>query len=179
MFDFLLFVVAAAVQTSAGSNADAPAPSAVPEAEATAQAESSPAVPVFLAPESKLTAEPQVPTGKFTTAVEIKPILGATRGNWIAVREYGGQDVLYVTHLWSWRCGLVQMKIGLNGAAPEVWDMPPCHEDQPAPNMIGETDGLPYRSFVLGSIEKIDVELTYDDLSVESHSYDRAGVLMP
>lgn len=177
MFDFLLFVIAAAVQTSAGSDSDAVATQVASQVETTAEA--SPAVPVFLAPESKLTAEPQVPTGKFTTAVEVKPILGATRGNWIAVREYDGQDLLYVTHLWSWRCGLVQMKIGLNGAAPEVWDMPPCHEDQPAPNMIGESDGLPYRSFVLGSIEKIDVELTYDDLSVESHSYDRAGVLMP
>lgn len=126
-----------------------------------------------------LVAEEQVASGKFTTALEVKPILNATRANWIAVREYDGQDLIYVTHLWSWRCGLVQMRIGLNGAAPEIWDLPDCHVDQPVPNMMADEDGLPYRVFPLGSVSEVVVELTYDDLTTVTAKYDRQGVLIP
>lgn len=124
-------------------------------------------------------AEPQVPSGKFTTAVEVQPILNATRANWIAVREYNGQDLIYVTHLWSWRCGLVEIRIGLNGAAPEIWDLPDCHLDEPAPNMIAEQDGLPYRVFPLNSVNEVIVVITFDDLTSASATYDRQGVLIP
>lgn len=61
-------------------------------------------------------AEPQEDSGKLTTAVEVQPILNATRVNRITVRECNGQGLVYVTHLWSWRCGLVELRIGLNGA---------------------------------------------------------------
>ena len=124
-------------------------------------------------------AEPQVATGKFTTALEVKPILTATRANWVAVREYDGQDLIYVTHLWAWRCGLVELRIGLNGEAPEIWELPECHEDQPAPNMMAETDGLPYRVFPLNFVEQVEVVLTYDDLSSDTATFDRHGVLIP
>ena len=165
MIEVLLFLAAAAAQSSDGQGA--------------ADGQFAEAPPAFLAPESNLVAEPQVPTGKFTTAVEIKPILGATRGNWVGVREYDGQDLLYVTHLWSWRCGLVELRIGINGATPEVWPLPICHEDQPAPNAILEQDGLPYGVFDLGSVQTIDVELTYDDLNSESASFERQAVKIP
>ena len=136
--------------------------------------------PVFLKPAGQaLVAEPQTPTGKFTTATEVRPILGATRGSWVAVREYDGQDLLYVTHLWSWRCGLAQIRIGLNGAEPEVWPLPPCHADQSSPNAIQEGDGLPYRSFPLGSVQSVHVEVTYDDLAVEDAGFERAAIKMP
>lgn len=129
-------------------------------------------VPVF-------EAEPQVATGKFTTALEVKPILNATRANWIGVREYGGQDLVYVTHLWSWRCGLVEMRIGLNGATPQPWPLPDCHMDLPVPNMIAESDGLPFRAFPLNSIHQIEVFVTYDDLTSQSATFDRQGVMIP
>ena len=137
-------------------------------------------LPVFPTPAPpELRAQPQVPTGKFTTALEVKPILNATRGNWIAVREFNGQDLVYVTHLWSWRCGLLELRIGINGATPEPWPLPQCRLDQPAPNAMLEEDGLPYRAFAPGSVSRIDVQITYDDLDTDSASFDRQGVLIP
>lgn len=128
---------------------------------------------------SHLAAEPQVPTGKFTTATEVRPILTATKSSWVAVREYGGEDLLYVTQIWAWRCGLVEMKVGVNGALPQVWPLPPCHIETGAPNAITEADGLPYARFPLGSIETVEVQLTFDDLGTDTGLFARSTVLMP
>ena len=138
------------------------------------------AVPAAPAPEtSTLVAEPQVPTGRFTTAVEVKPILAATRAAWISKREFNGQDLIYVTHLWSWRCGLVEMRVGLNGAPPEIWPLPMCHENEQTPNAIKEQDGLPFREFPVGSIERVEVMITFDDLTTDHAVYDGNGLLQP
>lgn len=158
MIDVILAIIAASARPGAGNGAP----------ETTAM--SAPA-PVQTAP----AAEPQEATGRFTTAAEVKPILSATRANWIHVREFNGQDLLYVTHLWSWRCGLAQVKLGVNGAAPEVWPLPECHLDEGFPNMIKEEDGMPYRSYPLGSIQQIAVEVTFDDLTAESLTFGRDG----
>ena len=131
------------------------------------------------APPSALVAEEQVATGKFLTALEVKPILTATKGSWVAVRDYNGQDLVYVTHLWAWRCGLVQIEMAVNGGAFEVWPMPDCHVDSPTPGAITESDGLPYRSYAAGSVQQLDVRITYDDLSVDTVSVARGAVLMP
>lgn len=125
-----------------------------------------------------LVAEPQEPSGKFTTATEVKPILGATKSSWVAVREYDGQDLLYVTQILSWRCGLLEMKVGLNGAPPERWDLPECHLDLPMPGALLDGDGAPYRGYELGSIQQIEVELIYDDLSTDRAVFSRDAVKM-
>ncbi|UXX84154.1 hypothetical protein [Roseovarius pelagicus] len=124
-------------------------------------------------------AEPQTPSGKFTTATEVKPILGMTKGNWVAVREYDGQDLLYFTHLLSWRCGLHQIRYSLNGGPVQVWPMPPCLDGTSMPNAIRTEDGMPYIAQPLGSIGSVRVELLYDDLSEESAEFSRSDVLMP
>ncbi|MEC9311132.1 MAG: hypothetical protein VYA97_05190 [Pseudomonadota bacterium] len=111
----------------------------------------------------------------FTTAAEVKPILAATRANWISVRDFNGQDLVYVTHLWSWRCGLARIRLSINDGGPEIWPLPPCHLDQAAPNAIHEEDGLPYRAFAPGSVETITIELTYDDMTVETQTVNRQG----
>ncbi|UWQ48639.1 hypothetical protein K3720_11915 [Leisingera caerulea] len=162
MIDVILAIIAASAQPGADNG--------VPETAAV----SAPAPA-----QTALAAEPQQATGRFTTATEVKPILSATRANWIHVREFNGQDLLYVTHLWSWRCGLAQVRLGVNGAAPEIWPLPKCHLDEGFPNMIKEEDGMPYRSYPLGSIQQIAVEVTFDDLTVESLAFGRDGQPLP
>lgn len=161
---------------------DAMPDASVPDVSAS-RAEQAPepvAPPAFLTPaEPQLVAEPQVPTGKFTTALEVKPILNATRGNWITVREFNGRDLLYVTHLWSWRCGLLELRVGLNGNPPEPWPLPECHMDAATPAAILDTDGLPYRDFQPGSIAMIEVQITYDDLTTDRAKYNRQGIQIP
>lgn len=126
-----------------------------------------------------LQAEPQTPSGKFTTAAEVKPILEATKGNWVAVRDYDGKDWLYVTHLWSWRCGLKAMAISVNGETMQNWPMPPCHEQFTTPNAVLEDDGLPVLTFRQGSVQTITIQVVYDDLSMDVASFERGNVLIP
>ncbi|ROU00228.1 hypothetical protein EAT49_13305 [Histidinibacterium lentulum] len=123
--------------------------------------------------------EPQVPTGRFTTAVEVKPILAATRGSWVAVREWEGQDWVYFTHLLSWRCGLHEIRFGLNGAPPEeILEMEPCHEETMQPNAL--ISDLPiWRTYPPGSVQSITMEVTFDDNTTERHEVTRAEILLP
>lgn len=126
-----------------------------------------------------LVADPQVPSGKFTTAAEVKPILTATKGNWVAVRDYDGKDWLYVTHIWSWRCGLKAMAISVNGEAMQNWPMPPCHEQYQTPNAVLEDDGIPALTFRQGSVQTITIQIVYDDLSMDAATFERGNVLIP
>ena len=165
MFEIFLTVLALAVQ-GGGSGETAQS-----EATVTGQAEET-------AP-AALVAEPQESTGKFTTATEVRPILNATKGNWIAVREFDGKDLVYVTQILAWRCGLVELTLQINEGTPEIWDLPPCHEDTASPNAILAEDGLPYRAYPLGSVQSVTIGLTYDDLSTDGATFQRAQVLMP
>jgi len=126
-------------------------------------------------------AEDQTPTGQFTTATEVKPILGMTKGNWVAVRNYEGQDLLYFTHLMSWRCGLWDVRYGLNGAAAtETLAMEPCHLDSNSPNsMTMVEEYLPYISLPENSVESVTIAITYDDSTVETASFERAAIQIP
>ena len=115
----------------------------------------------------------------FTTAAEVKPILGATKANWVAVREFDGQDLLYFTHLESWRCGLDQIRYFVNQGKPSVWQTEPCYEDTPTPNALKLQDHLPYTVLPLGSIEQVTVEITYDDGTIERETFERASIMTP
>lgn len=125
--------------------------------------------------------EPQEPTGQFTTAVEVRPILEMTKGNWVAVRDYDGQDLLYFTHLLSWRCGLWDITYGLNGnPADTVFPMEPCNTDFPQPNaMIDVVNYLPFVTYPAGSIESVTVQIIYDDGTADSVHFNRNEILTP
>lgn len=117
----------------------------------------------------------------FTTAAEVGPILEMTRANWVAVREYDGKDLVYFTHLLSWRCGLTEIRYGLNGAAPEtLLPMEPCYEDEAQPNALKIDQGIEiYLTEPLQSVQSLDILLKLDDGSETTASYQRKAVLMP
>lgn len=122
---------------------------------------------------------PQVAAAQqFTTAPEVRPILQATKGAWVAVREYDGQDLVYFTQLLSWRCGLSEIRYGLNGApAQTVFPMEPCYDGTAMPNAV-KSDAI-YLRAPLGAVQAITVQLIYDDGGTEEASFARAQVLMP
>lgn len=128
---------------------------------------------------SGLEAEPQAPSGKFLTATEVKPILDATKANWVAVRDYEGQDWLYVTHLWSWRCGLKALAISVNGEGLQNWPLPACHTQFTTPNAVLEDDGLPVMTFGQNTVQTVTIQIVYDDLSMDVATFERGNVLIP
>lgn len=118
-------------------------------------------------------------SAQFLTAAQVKPILNATKGNWIAVREYNGQDLLYFTHILSWRCGLSGMRYGVNTDTPDKdWDIGACDEETANPNSLNP-DQLIYTGFDLQSIQSVVIELTYDDGSIETEHFQRKAILIP
>lgn len=116
----------------------------------------------------------------FTTAAEVRPILEATRANWVALREYDGQDLLYFTHLIAWRCGLNGVTFSVNDdSAAMPWIMEPCHEGTAQPNAIMAEGILPYVALPLGRVRSVTVAVELDDGTVLRQGFDRAAVLMP
>ncbi len=125
--------------------------------------------------------EPQVPTGKYTTAVEVRPIIGMTKSNWASVRLYEGQDLLYFTSLLTWRCGLWDIRYGINGApADQVLEMEPCHEDTAQPNAMTDPATYPiWATFPGETIENVYIEVVFDDGTADFARFDRNQILIP
>lgn len=121
--------------------------------------------------------EEQVATGRFLTALEVKPILGATKANWVGLREYGGQDLLYFTHLLAWRCGLHQIRFAVNDGPEEVFRAEPCYADTAQPNAIS-TDA-PYLVFPPGSVLNVRIRLVLDDGTEDTAEFQRTAILIP
>jgi len=118
--------------------------------------------------------------GGFTTAGEIRPILNATKPNWIAVREFNGHDLVYFTQIEAWRCGLEALKYGLNSdSANQTFTMEPCHESDASPNAMTVEGHMPYITEPLGSVEKVTIELLYDDGTTDVTTFQRDAVEIP
>lgn len=112
----------------------------------------------------------------FTTAAEVRPILAATKSNWIAVRQYDGADLLYFTNLLAWRCGLESIAYAVNGAPAETLDIEPCHEGEAQPNAQLVENYFPFVTLPLGSIQSVDVTITFDDGPSETVNFQRKNI---
>lgn len=116
----------------------------------------------------------------FTTAAEVRPILEATRANWVALRDYDGQDLLYFTHLVAWRCGMTRVTFSVNALAGDMeWIMEPCYEGTAQPNAIKAEGVLPYVALPQGLVQSVAVMIELDDGTFLKHAFDRAAILMP
>ena len=147
-------------------------------ASASAVASAAPVTETAPTPEPTREPEPQVPTGKFTTAIEVRPILDVTKANWAAVRLYNGQDLVYFTGLLSWRCGLWDIRYGINGEAPtQVFEMEPCYLDMAQPNALNDVvNFLPYITLPPESVSSLTVEIRFDDGTTDTATYERAQI---
>lgn len=116
----------------------------------------------------------------FTTAAEVRPILQATKPNWVAVRDYDGQDWLYFTQILSWRCGLSDIWFSVNDGPEERLVMEECHVDTNAPNtMRSERLEQFLRTYPPGSVRSVAIRLVLDDGTEDSAEYDRKAVEIP
>lgn len=118
-------------------------------------------------------------SAQLSTADAVRPILQMTAANWIAVREWDGEDLLYFTQLLPFRCGLSESLYGLNGAsASQRFNAEPCPPEQDGAVFatIEADEYLPYVRFELGSIESVTVTVIYDDGEKETHVYERGAV---
>ena len=87
-------------------------------------------------------------------------ILDLTRGSWAYFRDYNGRQLVYFTHLETYRCGISKVRYSLNTQAlDKEWMLQPC--DPKAPNKI--TTDKPYISLPLGTADSIAVQLTFTD----------------
>ncbi len=115
----------------------------------------------------------------FTTAAEVKPILDATRRNWVALREYGGKDLLYFTQLEAWRCGLSEIRYAVNGGPEQPYQAEPCHTETGQPNAMTLKGHLPFVEFPPGTVQSVVVRLIYDDGTTDQAEFRRGEILMP
>lgn len=128
----------------------------------------------YLATATAAAVTPVPAAAQFNSAAEVKPILQMIVPQWVSIREYDGQDLLYFTLLEVYRCGLEQIRYVINDGKPRVWQTEPCEGDAVF-SEIG-ADRLPYATFGLGSLETVRIELIYDDGSVQTERYQRSDI---
>ena len=114
-------------------------------------------------------------SAQFNTAAEVKPILQMIAPQWVSLREFDGQDLLYFTLLEVYRCGLEQIRYRINGEKPRIWVTEPCEGDATFAE-IGE-DRLPYAVFPPGSVGEVIIELIFDDGTTQIETYPRGSIM--
>jgi len=119
---------------------------------------------------------PVVAGAQMVDAAQIRPILDATKNNWVAVREWGGQDLVYFTHLLTWRCGLTKIQYSINSMAADMnWPFVPCDETSSNPMALPDDQKI-YGNFALNSVQSITVKITYDDGAQDTVTFQRAAI---
>ncbi|MBO6508828.1 MAG: hypothetical protein JJ866_14895 [Roseibium sp.] len=102
---------------------------------------------------------------------QIKQILDLTKTSWVSFRDWQGQQLIYFTHLESWKCGIDYVFYGLNGGPlDQMWELDEC--DPSNPNAV--LKDKPYIELPAGSTQSISVQLIFPDgtkSAVETFNY--------
>lgn len=117
---------------------------------------------------------------QFLSAAEVRPILDMTTANWVGVSEYNGQDLLYFSHLISFRCGLTEIRYGINGEpAISVFPLEECYRNTNAPTAMHPDTNPLFLEFPPGTLQLVTVEIEYDDGGTQSVTYFRNEIVIP
>ena len=124
--------------------------------------------------------EPQVLTGKYTTAIEARPIFETSKNRWVSVVEYQGADRVYFAYLLGFRCGLWDIRIGINGEPAERGlGMEPCHGDSFSPNAMHDTVNFPpFVTYPAGVVDSVHIEIVFDDGTTDFAEFNRNEILI-
>ncbi|GAB4227286.1 MAG: hypothetical protein Kow0032_06230 [Methyloligellaceae bacterium] len=98
--------------------------------------------------------------GQSSLAGQEKRVLGLTKAHWVSFRDFNGKQLIYFTHLESYRCGLEEVRYSLNSMRlDKTWKLQPC--DPKKANHI--TTDRPYITLPPGSASWIALQLTFAD----------------
>jgi hypothetical protein len=124
-------------------------------------------------------AQDAIPTD-FTTPAGAAFIHQTIKDTMVAFRQEGAEDLIYFTNLLAWRCGVVSVTYGVNGAAPNVpLAIEPCYRDEAQPNAL-KMDNPAFPLFLrvpTGSVQTLTVRILYEDGKVADFIADRAKAL--
>ena len=91
-----------------------------------------------------------------------KQALAATKGQWIAFRNYDGAQFIYFTGLISWKCGLNQIRYSINNERlDQEFPLPECNPHAPFV-MDPENDQI-YLRLPLGSAKTVSIQVVFGD----------------
>ena len=92
----------------------------------------------------------------------VKQAINATTANWVAFRNFNGEQLLYLTQLLTWKCGLLEIRYAINSSdLANSWALPECNPQNPY-HLDPESAQI-YDRFPLQSIRFLSVQVVFSD----------------
>lgn len=91
---------------------------------------------------------------------QMKPILNMTKNSWVSFRDFNGKQLIYFTHLESYKCGIKSVHYSINSEKlDKVWELEACNLKNP----LAVTKDDIYLSLPLNTAKSISVKLIFSD----------------
>ena len=119
--------------------------------------------------------------GDLTQAAGAAMIHQAIKAQMVSFKQEGDVDFVYFTNLLAWRCGVKEILVGLNGAAPAAHlPMEPCYRDLREPNTLKlDRPEFPiYLKMPAGSAQTLTLHIVYEDGTSADFLVERAKNLI-